>query len=248
MQLFGQDHCPKCMSAISAERANSVPKVCNTCGHVVSDSENRARRQNELRSLRWVVGMAAFILLVFIQVSSWGARSIEVLPLQISEWLGMTSAEGSERMAAICLETKKYDCVEKHYAVVAVRDPNQLARLGKFQFNRQKYTEASQSLQSYFIRGGTPDNIEVRYVLARAMGETGRVDEASVHYNAILAAKPDVLQVTVAQNYVKLLVQNGRLEQALKVIDSIRSRGDSVAQFMDGEYRDISRKLGRSSS
>jgi hypothetical protein len=58
-----------------------------------------------------------------------------------------------------------------------------------------------------------------------------------------LAAKPGILQVTVAQNYVKLLVGAGRLDQALNVIDRIRKKGENASQFMDSEYKVIREKM-----
>lgn len=244
--MFGTETCPRCLTELSPVRAQSTPKVCNGCGHVLSKAEATSAKDFERHSLYWVVGSSIAIVLTFMHVVSWGGYSLEVIPLQVFQFIGLDSDENQERMAHICLDTKKLDCVESIYSRKAHSDPNGLIRLGRFQFNRMKYTEAATTFQTYFLNGGENDP-DARFVYARALSEAGNVDEAAKQYDLLLATKPDVLQVTVAQNYVKLLVQHNRLEQALKVLQSIRRRGDSVTMFMDSEFKDISQKLGKTS-
>jgi len=243
--MFGTDTCPRCLTELSPVRAQSIPKVCNGCGHVLSKSEVISAKAFERQSLYWVVGSSIAIVLIFMHVVAWGGYSLEVIPLQVYRFIGIDSSENQERMAYICLDAKKLDCVESIYSRSAHSDPNGLVRLGKFQFNRMKYRQAVTTFQSYFANEGS--DIEARFVYARALSESGNVDEAGKQYEVLLAGKPEVLQVTVAQNYVKLLVQHNRLEQALKVLQSIRKRGDSVTMFMDSEFKDIEQKLVKTS-
>ncbi len=56
-------------------------------------------------------------------------------------------------------------------------------------------------------------------------------------------AKTDVLQLTVIQQYVELLVKNQRWGQAQKVIEGIRKRGESVQDFMQQQYTEITAHL-----
>ncbi|MBX3020640.1 MAG: tetratricopeptide repeat protein [Bdellovibrionales bacterium] len=226
--------CTRCLRELSPERSQSTPKVCDHCGHVISKTETVAKKQIDRQSLYWVVGLAVGIVLGFMQVVSWGSYSLEI-------WTA-----SPERKGQICMILKKLDCVEDVYQQAAFSDVDAMARLGRFQFNRMKYAEAAATLQTFFQRSEEPD-MDTRYVYARALSEMGNVDEASTQFDLILAAKPDVLQVTVAQAYVKLLIQHGRIEQAHKVLTSIRKRGENVASFMESEFKDLSQKLGKNS-
>jgi tetratricopeptide (TPR) repeat protein len=188
------------------------------------------------------VAAAVVIVLGFMQVVSWGGHAIEVLPLQAARLIGLDSLAANEHLARICLDLKKYECVERSYKRLAFAGtPDGFLRLGKFQNSRLEYAAAAESFRQFFARGGR--DLEASYGYARALGEIGRVDEASRYYDHVLAAKPDVLQITVVHNYVKALVDHGRLDQALKVISTIRRRGQSVSSFMDSEYKDIKQRL-----
>jgi hypothetical protein len=242
---FGSENCPRCLNPLSEERARSTPKVCDTCGHVLTANVTQHKKQYERSSLRWTIGAGVFVTLALMQMIAWGGYSLEVLPLKAAILTGVDSAATDERMAQICLELKKLDCVESMYIRQAVTDVKNFVRLGKFQYNRMKYAEAAQSLQNYFARGGDASDLDSRYVFARALGQSGQVELAAQQFDLILAAKPMVLQITVTENYIKLLVQYNRLEQALKVLDGIRARDESVGMFMDSEYKNIAEKLGK---
>ena len=104
---------------------------------------------------------------------------------------------------------------------------------------RAKYAEAARSYYPLF-QNGTPQDIEVSYNYAKALAQIGQVDEAISYFDAILAARPDVLQVTVVQNYVKLLMAHQRYDQAKVLISKVRgSSGPAGEQFMDEEFTKI---------
>jgi tetratricopeptide (TPR) repeat protein len=240
--MYGLENCPRCLQAIAPERLLSTPKICDCCGFVINNVEKQEQKQFERRSLIAVIASAVLIVAGFVHVVNWGGYSLEILPIQAASFIGMESQSSTKRMAEICLDVKKLDCVESMYVRLALSDASGWVRLGKFQFNRSKYPEAAESFRQFFAKGG--QDLDASYVYARALGETGRVDEASKYFEYVLAAKPDILQVTVAQNYVKLLVGAGRYDQALKVIDAIRKKGENASQFMDSEYKVIREKMG----
>ena len=65
------------------------------------------------------------------------------------------------------------------------------------------------------------------------------VDEAAKYYDYVLGAKPDVLQVTVIQNYVRLMMDAHRLDKAKQLIEEVRSKSAASAYFMDDEFKRI---------
>ena len=103
---------------------------------------------------------------------------------------------------------------------------------------RAKYNEAAQSYYKFFKSGG--QDLESSYNYAKTLSQLGQVDEAIKYFDQVLGAKPDVLQVTVIQNYVKLLVENKRFVQAKVLIEHVRKDGGEAAgSFMDAEYKRI---------
>jgi len=243
--MYGTQTCPRCLLQITNDRLRATPVVCNSCGHVLSPVQKATEDKLEKYFLYSIVGFSVFMLASFMHVASWGGASLEVIGLKTGELLGSQSPASQERMAEICLELKKYQCTEKMYAQRAANDFNQLARLGKFQLSQRKFREASHTFKRFFAAGGS--NLEVTYMQAKALAETGAIDEAAKHFEEVLAAKPDVLQITVVQNYVKYLVDANRLDEAKSVIQRVRSRGETVSSFMDYELKDIMQRMGSNS-
>ena len=240
--MFGHETCPRCAQEIALSRLHASPKVCDSCGYVLNNTEKIQLKRVERNSLISVVIAALFILAGFVHLINWGNHSLEIVPLQAASLVGIESPARLLRLADICLDVKKFDCVETAYFRLAATDNEGWIRLGKIQFNRGKYVEAAESFRQYFSKGG--QDLDAAYSYARALGEAGRSTEASKYFDYVLAAKPGTLQITVAQAYVKMLVSSGHPDQALKVIDSIRRKGQNAAQFMDSEYKVIQFKLG----
>lgn len=238
--MFSQHStCPRCHSDISEERRSSVPTVCDNCGHVVSSNETDSDAVIA-KNYKYAMFIFAFVVVGgHLFFSSWGGYTLEVRWIQL---FGGNSVASQERMAQICIETFQYDCAEQSYLAVARTDSKAFLKLGKFQMSRQNYTGAAQSLKQY-LAANEDVNHDATYLLARSLSEIGSVDEASALFESIIDAKTDILQLTVIQKYVELLMKNERWSQAQKVIEKIRKRGESVADFMSPQYSEITSKI-----
>ena len=183
------EDCPRCHQLISAERLQDAPKVCDSCGYIVGNVEKQTQKRTERSSLYMVIALAVVIALGFMHVVSWGSYSLEVLPIEAARLFGMDSTDSVRRLAEICLDTKKLDCVESMYTRLALVEPNGLARLGKFQFSRMKYVEAAESFRQFFTKSGqSGQDLDAAYLYARALSEVGRVEEASKYYDYVFRA------------------------------------------------------------
>jgi tetratricopeptide (TPR) repeat protein len=229
--------CPRCKQDVSPDRRNQSPVICNNCGYIPSTLPVSVKAETEKRVIAIFAPICALVLFSYIQLMTWDSHSIEILPLAAKQTLGISSVADNDRYAEICMDLKKWDCVEINYAKVAAADPTKLPRLGNFQMKRAKYNEAAQSYFAFFKSGG--NDLEASYNYAKALAQLGQVDEATKYFEQVLAARPDVLQVTVVQNYVKLLLDHQRYEEARKLIADIRSRGPETGSFMEAEYQKI---------
>jgi tetratricopeptide (TPR) repeat protein len=229
--------CSRCHQNIADERVRARPTVCDHCGHVQSQSEAQSQRKQDYNFTIAGILTAIFISGAFLHIGSWGQHSVAVLPLQIGELLGSNSISKKETLAALALDVKQFETVESLYKQTAREDQSKILRLAKFQISLGKTQASIDTLRVLLIKDVS--SFEGRYLLARSLGELGRVDEAISHYDYVLKAKPDVRQTTVLTNYVKMLMANNRLDEARKVIDDARRRDQTASMLMDTEYKVI---------
>ncbi len=235
MLQFGA--CPRCKLDISPERKKQSPVICDHCGFSHYENEQLVKAATEKQIIILFSSFVVIALGSFMQLVNWDNHSLDIIPLKIKDTIGMTSPADADRTAEICMDLKKWDCVESNYSKVGNADATKLPRLGHFQMKRAKYNEAAQTYYKFFQNSGT--DLEASYNYAKALSQLGKVDEATKYFDSVLAARPNVLQVTVVQNYVKLLMDNQRYDQARKLIQDIRGKGPDSAMFMESEFQKI---------
>lgn len=230
--------CPRCQSELSESRKSGTPVVCQACGFTPNLVEKQFVNKLENSFIKRAILLSAILLGSLMQAASWDQYALEIIPLKVKQFTGMANREDLNQIAKICLAKFKFDCVETAYAQMADQGDNEsLAELGKFQVRRGKIREANSTLASYFSHGGL--DLEASYQFARVLSQVGQVDKAAQYFDQVLAAKPDTLQVTVTQNYVKMLINNGRGDQAKKLIESVRKTSTSASLFMDEEFKSL---------
>ncbi|MEZ4872256.1 MAG: hypothetical protein R2827_08430 [Bdellovibrionales bacterium] len=62
-------------------------------------------------------------------------------------------------------------------------------------------------------------------------------DRARSIYEIALRQKPDVLQITVYEKYVKLLIKIGDISKAIETIKFVQSKATRSVDFMDKELK-----------
>ena len=226
--------CPRCKQDVSGERRKKSPVICDHCGYTASPGRSIVMKAAERQTTIIYSAILVMFLAFALQVTTWDRHAGEIIPLKFKQLTGMASQSDVDRIGEICMDLKKYDCVESNYATAASNDWNKLAQLGHFQMRRGKFQDAAHTYYSYFQKGG--QELEASYDYAKALAQLGQVDEATKYFDAVLAARPDTLQVTVVQNYVKLLMEHNRYEHAKKLISDIRGKGPQTGSFMESEF------------
>lgn len=236
--------CPQCKMDLSPERKMLKPMICNHCGYT---SGNDEKVQNEIEKKNIVIFsiFSVFVIAAHIQLTNWDKHYFSIIPIAVKETIGAASSSDYESKAQICMDLKKWDCVEASYIQTAKAEPTLWKRAGDFQMKRAKYAEAARSYYPLFQNGAVQD-IEVSYNYAKALAAIGQVDEAVAYFDAILAARPETLQVTVVNNYVKLLMEHKRFEQAQVLISKVRKdSGPAGEAFMEEEFTKIKELASR---
>jgi len=236
--------CPQCKLDISPERKSLKPLVCNHCGYT-SGNDEKVKNEIEKKNIVFFSIFSVLVVAAHIQLMNWDKHSLSILPIALKETIGAASSSDYEAKAQICMDLKKWDCVESSYIETAKAEPTLWKRAGDFQMKRAKYAEAARSYYPLFQNGAVQD-IEVSYNYAKALAAIGQVDEAISYFDAILAARPDTLQITVVTNYVKLLMEHQRYDQAKVLISKIRKEsGPAGESFMDEEFTKIKELASR---
>ena len=233
--------CPRCKLDISAERKKLRPLICEHCGYTESNLAH-VRGEVEKKSIIIMAGIAVLAVVALAQLNAWDKYWLSSIPLSIKETIGMASAADHESRASMCFDLKKWDCTEAAYVKTAERDPKLFERAGAFQIKRGKFNEAAQSYYKFFQAGG--QSLEASYNYAKSLAQLGKVDDAIKYFDQVLAARPETLQVTVVNNYVKLLVEHQRFVEAKRLIERVRKDGGSTAgSFMEAEFQKITAQM-----
>lgn len=210
-----------------------VPAICDSCGFTVSQTATPAiDAKLEQNHMRIVVIISIVVLVGFCNLVSWGSYTFEMRMLQLRDLVGMSSVASLDRMAAICEELKKFNCIEYAYSRQAKIEPKMTIRYAQYQMTRHKWKEAALTLKGYVARKGADPKAYGLY--AQALSEAGQIDEAIKYFEYAIhrtRATQDVIQA-----YVKHLSRNRRFDQALSVILRYRK---AKPNFMESEYRII---------
>ncbi len=239
-----QNICPVCKSEISSERLASLPIICQSCGFIHSSANQRVDSSMNKTSILVMTGLSILTAVTFLHSVRWGSHSLEVITLKISTAIGFGSDSTFERMQEICKERKMVECVQTALEDQLLDDPKNLEalkKLGKLHYQRKNFSEASTVLNEYFQNGG--DDLMSAYYFAKVLSHEGLTDKASEYFDFILASKPDVLQVTVTEAYIDMLMQADRYQEAQKLAKSVEARTDSVPGTLLSRFETVEENI-----
>ena len=228
-----QECCPRCRLIVPAERMVEIPPVCPHCGWILSNSEGQAGRYLNSRFRQAAILMSLAIVVAFVHLVTWDSYFVEVIPLKTRQILSIASAA----------DRKNPDCSESALTAAVDHSPNELPlqfQLGKIRYQMGNYAGSVEVFDKYFAQGGR--NLEAAFTFAKSLEEVQRQEDAAQYYEFILGQKTETLQITVTQNYVRLLKTMGQYKRAIALIESIRKRGSNAAYFLDSELQDLKRR------
>ena len=229
--------CPKCKTEISEDRLLYKPVICNHCGYMDSKTNEVSQKKANRSSILIMLGISVITAGSFLHSVRWGNHSLEVIPHKAMIAVGMADENNYNRLQEICVDRKMIDCVQSSLEEQLSLDPNNievLKKLGKLHYQRQNFDQAYETLNSYFDNKG--DDLMTAYYFAKTLSKQGETDKAAEYFEFILASKPDVLQVTVTETYMDMLIESNRYDDAKKLAKSVEDRtikipGSLLARF-----------------
>ena len=212
----------------------------NKAGHTVfcKCGWNKSFNNKQLMAMQKQIAKGLFIagfglMSTIIYIGNWGSHSFSIIPLKARQWTGQLNTQSFDRLKNICMELKKYNCVEKaHRSFFNSSDKLEvLEQLGEFQYRRKKINSASNSYNQYFTNKGR--SVKAAYNYARVLEKQGHVDSALSYYKYALGVRPNTVQITVMRSYIDLLMKAGKRSKAkaeLLKFKSILKRSGSLVQ------------------
>ena len=237
-------HCPRCGNEITSERIVGGTLVCE-CGWTRSLRSDSVNRSNVDRTCASIIVIGGLLIASFLHAVNWDTHFFAIIPLKAKQVAGLAQPADLEKIATICMERKKHDCVERALVDISRIQPmnlENLSRLGQLQYKRDRLNNAAATFAKFFHLKGK--SLDATYTYAQTLTRLKRFEEADRHFKAALKMKDNVLQVTVIRNYVQMLVAANRLQDAKSTILRYRKDSASANLFMSRELEDIRARLG----
>ena len=238
-------------SGFSAEiELNGTRTWSLTCSYVSPDGDD----MKDLNQINWekeengrfkvfCALMIVFFMAGLFHVHHWNQYFFEIFPLKTAQMMNTADRDDLMRIAEICKERNKHACQIKAYRQVIKQNSNDYVAfelLAETQYLSGRVIDAEQTLSNYFLSGG--ESVRATYIYARVLAEMNKHDEAETQFKKALKMKPDVVQVSISEDYVKLLMNRSKFRQAKKFIDRMRKEG-APSYFLANQYQEISKKI-----
>lgn len=206
-------NCPRCGN-ITEQVSNTL--ICK-CGWTYSKEED-ASQKTVVFGMILVFTLTAGSLFHFFQWGSYGFSVFFAKP---------------DKKVEICMELKKYDCVEKSYERLyqTTGDINTLEELAEFRFKREKFVEAEKAYRLYFSQKG--QSYKAAYYYAHSLAKTGDIESAIQYFDSILRSKPHVLMVTIMESYLEVLVSYNRIGKAKEILTWVSKANKGAVNTAD---------------
>ena len=158
--------------------------------------------------------------------------------------LGMGSDSNYEAVQNICLDRKMVECVQNSLEDQLADNPTNLdalKKLGKLHYQTKNYADALDTFNTYFTNKG--DDLLTAYYFAKTLSLEGETEQAIQYFEFVLESKPDVLQVTVTETYMDMLMAANKLEAAKKLADSVEARTEKIPGTLLAKFSKVEEAL-----
>lgn len=241
MANFVELICPRCQQTVAEDRTTHEVIVCNHCGYTHSRRDEELENRHERRLTAIVLVGALLAVFSFVHYVQWDKYSIQIIPLKVKQLTHTASTTDLKQIAHICLARMKYSCTETALSEVMQKNPNDtktLYKLADLQRRLGQSDEAMASFKQYFALGGVNPDADFGY--ARVLASSGRYNKAQVYFQRTLLSKPGIVQITVTQSYVDMLMKMNKTKEAISLIQDVRRRtGPEGETFMAREYNEM---------
>lgn len=231
--------CPRCSAELTQDDHSAGFAICK-CGWYDNESAHQATEKNEKKTLGVLAGAAVALVLGYGHLVSWGSYAIQIPFVKVAQITGTLSPAGHDELAQACIVLNKWSCAKDAYVDLfhKTNDPQALAKLASLQSRLGETPAALATYTEYRRIGGKDGEALLRF--GRLLEEAGQTDAAFDVLEESIAARPEVLPVQATGTIVRMLMKQGRYDEAHKRLVEFRKSAGNAAGYLNTEFAEVS--------
>ncbi len=240
-------HCPRCQRDLGTDSLKTGSAICK-CGWYDDGSNGADQKKTEKRAIAALATAAFIMALGYGHLLNWGTYAVAIPFVKIQQLTGTLSVEGYENLAEHCIALNKWKCAENAY-IDLYKSKNNLEALAKLGSMEARLDRPEQALQFYAIyasKGGQDNRALLNY--GTLLENAGRTKEAFAVFEAAIAAHPEVLPVQATTAIVRMLIKEGRDDEAKQRIIAFHKSAGNANGYLNTELSQLTAKNKRPQS
>jgi tetratricopeptide (TPR) repeat protein len=239
--------CPRCGTQLSGAGYTlgaMGPTIC-PCGWYDRAPELRADLDREKKTIFGMTAAALLMVATFAHLVSWGSYSMQIPVIKVKQITGIMSKEDYGNLAQACIALNKFSCAEQAFVDLYRNkgDLSGLSMLANLNLRLGDEPKAMAAYKDYFKAGGNDGAAALEY--AKLLEANKLHDEAFTYFEASIASRPDLLPIQATSAIVRLLIKQGRYEEAYQRILAFHQSAENANGYLNTELTQLEDYLGK---
>jgi len=236
--------CPRCASELTTEHHSTGVAIC-PCGFADNTPTEKAIKKTEKTSIKAMLVFGVLMTVGFGHAQSWGKYASSIPFTKLAQMTTGLSAQGYRDLAQACIELNKWSCAEE--ALIELKteggDIQGLAELGSLRNRLGKPEAALQAYEAYEKQGGKDPHSLLLY--GKTLEAAHKDAEAFKIYEKSIANSGESLPSQATNGIVRLLMKEGRYEEAYVRIITFHESAQNATGYMNTELAQLQGLLGQ---
>lgn len=236
-------HCPRCGSDFKTENFATSSAVCE-CGWCDSTATRSADDRLEMKKIKIMAGTAIGMLVLFGHFVSWGSYATQIPFVKAAQVAGLLSERGHVELAEACIGLNKWSCAKDAY-VGAYKEAGNTAHIASLASLQARLTETKAAIATYahYVQAGGNDAMALlKYGVL--LEQDGQEAQAFAIYEKSIAADTEILPVQATTAIVRLMMKEGRYQEAYKRITEFHESAGNAKGYLNTELSQLETFLG----
>ncbi|MEK7355125.1 MAG: tetratricopeptide repeat protein [Bdellovibrionota bacterium] len=230
--------CPRCSTELTQLDHQAGFAICK-CGWYDDESTHHASEKSEKKTMTVLAGAAVALVLGYGHLISWGSYAVHIPIVKIQQITGTLSPAGYNELAENCIVLNKWSCAKDAFVDLyhKTSDPSALAKLASLQSRLGDMPSAIATYQEYHRIGGKDGDALLKF--GRLLDEAGQAQQAFTILEESIAARPEILPVQATGSIVRMLMKQGRFEEAHRRLVEFRKSAGNAAGYLNTEFAEV---------
>jgi tetratricopeptide (TPR) repeat protein len=237
-------NCPRCQNDFGSDAFKTGSAICK-CGWFDDGSSGVQQKKTEKKAVIILAAATVLLSLGYGHLMNWGGYAMSIPFVKIQEITGTLSNAGYEELAQQCIVLNKWSCAEKAYLELYTsrNDLEALAKLGSLEARLDKPEQALEFYVIYASKGGKDNRALLNY--GTLLENAGKTSEAFKVFESSIAAHPEVLPVQATTAIVRMLIKDGKTDEAKARIEAFHKSAGNANGYLNTELTELTSKTAK---